>query len=362
MSPRPQMKAPAFKYDLDLAAKEAHLSKIHEEQTAGKTKLWTNDVDRQEIFTWIFMAVLYVVALKIFFKMGLTMDMVVIALMFSSIWEVTVAKWKINYADRTLCLRKRKEDGGEMLKTQAKKDPFRDDEDKVILHLSDHIDYAVMKYVGDDVPMIVEQEYGHATMHHEAQKVELEEEENQKWLEKNHAQLNFFRKMILRRGERLGRLMCGVWEASNLHGMMFQAMCGLSPGKIARFHFFEEVEHAAVTVQRLKQDTTAFERFLFFPLVCGMMLPAVPTAILPPIARDPSLLLKLETYPQMLAHTVKSIGGTFGFLLSVLLHYVLPFPIPQSLHDMTHAHFERMCKEAGIEWEVTKKVTYPLYL
>jgi len=219
-----------------------------------------------------------------------------------------------------------------------------------------------MKYVGDEVPMIVEQEYGHATMHHEAQKVEQEDEENQKWLEKNHNQINFLRKMILRRGERFGRLIAGIWEAGNLHGLLFQAMCGCSPGKCFLFHIFEEAEHAAVTVQCLKQNTTALERFLLFPLAVGMNLPAIFHAILPPLFKTPSLLLKAETYPQMLWHSIKVVFTMFGMYMSLLLHWVLPIPIPQALHEMTHAHLERKCKEAGIEWKVTKKVTYPLYL
>merc|ERR1712242_677158 len=135
--------------------------------------------------------------------------------------------------------------------------------------------------------------------------------------------------------------------------MLFQAMCGVGPGKCLRFHLFEEVEHAAVTVQCQKQNTTALERFLLYPFAMGMMLPRVFHAVLPPLFNNPSLLLKRETYPQLLAHTTKATVSIFGTLLSILLHWVLPIPLPRSIHDLTHAHFENECKRAGVEWEVT---------
>jgi len=113
-----------------LKAKEEHLEKIRSDQCIGKTKLWTNHWDVSEVFSYLVMAIFYVVACWLISKCGVTMDMVMIALVLSTIWEVTVSKWKIKYAERTLCLRSLKEDGGEMMKTEPKMDPFKSMENK----------------------------------------------------------------------------------------------------------------------------------------------------------------------------------------------------------------------------------------
>lgn len=346
----------------NVAVKEKALEAAYDASLTNK-EIWTNKFTIHEFFGYSFLAVLYYFVVRFFFYCGLTTDMIVILICVLTVYEVTVAKWKIKYDDRTLKMRKLTKTGGEMYKTSEVDNPFWEEEDRGFLHIGDHIDYAVMKYVGDDVPMIVEQEYQHAQLHHESQAQKLEDDAKayEETLKEQGAMLNGLRKMLLRRTQRFGILMCGMIEASNTYGLLFTALLGFRPGTLFSFHVFEEAEHAAVTVQNLKKKTTAFERVLFFPLFCAFMLPQL---VMFPIlfAKKPALLLRPKTYLEFPEYTMFKVLGLVGSITSVFLHWVLPVPQPAALHYAVHSVLEKRVRDCGLDWEIEKEVTYPLYL
>lgn len=362
MSPKPEVSNLAPKeLDLDLstlAAKEHDL----DAEMKSKKELYSDDFDGQEAGFYVFIFAIVVGMAWGLRKMGYTMDWVVIALMFCTLWETFVSTRKIQYGTRTLRLRNLKETGAELRGKDNNSNPFVDEENKVFLHIGDFIDYAVMKYVGKEVPIIVEQEYLHAKLHHSAQASEpLEDEEHQKWLEKNIPVFNLMRKLALRRGERIGTIFCGMLEASNINSLLLQCTLGFPAGNVMKYHLFEECEHAAVTVQTLKRKTYAIERFLALPFFVAMFSLSL-IDMTKVVLNEPSLLLKPATWYQLPMHMLKVIFALVGILTSVLLFWVLPVPFPQSLHDMTFLYLKNKCQKAGIEWEVQKEVEVPLYL
>lgn len=155
--------------------------------------------------------------------------------------------------------------------------------------------------------------------------------------------------------------MCGMIEAGNSYGLFAPAVTGWAPGNVANFHLFEEAEHAAVTVQSLKQKTTAIERFIAFPFFLAIFLPMVPLLYVK-LLQQPSLLLKWQTYFQVVQTTVKATLGLIGVYLAVFMHWVLPIPFPQSIFDVAHGYFHLLCVRGGVEWDVTSQATYNLYL
>merc|ERR1712130_726026 len=149
--------------------------------------------------------------------------------------------------------------------------------------------------------MVVEQEYQHAKLHHSAQGELKESKVDQEFMKEMKAPINGLRKMVLRRGNMMGYNICGLFECSSFYGLFFQSLVweltGFKPGALMAFHLFEEIEHAALTVQSLKKKTTALERFLFATLYLGnsWMFPFEPFSH---FMKHPSLLLKWESYPQ----------------------------------------------------------------
>lgn len=364
MSPRPNLNATKVENISNVAAKEKALKEEYNKSLTNK-EIWTDDFTRAEFIGYLVLAYFYYLVVRTFYRFGLTTDMLVVLAVVLTVYEVTVAKWKIKYAERTLKMRKLTKDGGEMRKQDAKlENPFYNDEDDIMLHLGDHIDYAVMKYVGDDVPMIVEQEYQHAQLHHEGQKQKLEDEEKayEDFLKEQGSFLNGIRKAMLRRSRRYGIQICGMVEASNAYGLLFNALSGITMGTLFQFHVFEEAEHAAVTVQNLKSKTTAIERILAFPLYCAMILPG--TVIGTPLTflRKPKLLLRPKTYLEFPLFYLQKIVFAFLSCLSVLLHWVLPVPHFPSLNYVVHTVLEKRVRDLGLDWEIEKEVTYPLYL
>jgi len=340
----------------DLAAKQEALTKEMQ-----KAMVFNDDFDFFEFRAWIFMAVFYALGVFVLSCMGLTMDIVVTALVLCTLFDVTVSSRKIKYGERTLYLRKLKETGAELTaRDEEHENPWRKVEDTFALHFSDLVDYAVMKYVGKDVPLIVEQEYRHATMHHSA-KTEIKDEEEVKRAKDSSNLINFLRKFLLRRGDRLGTLWCGAIEAANMYGLFLNCLVNNGRMNIVKFHLFEEAEHASVTVNNLKRKTTSLERFLFFPQHVGMTM-MMTLGVFGPIFENPKMLMQPKYYPMIAYETVKGVLLPIANVLAVFLHYVLPVPSIHTVYKMVWLSMRNDCEEAGIEWEIEGKAVYPLYL
>lgn len=360
MSPRPNIK---FNFDhLDNFKKELAAEAAKQERKVGDRVLFSDKFTVGEACAYVFVVCLTYGMLRFMGSLGLTMDMAVAAVLFTTLWEVIIAPRKIKYGERVLKVRELKQTGAQMEANSKKiENPWGDDENKFGLHLGDHIDYAVMKYVGDGVPHVVEQEYQHAKMHHSVQGDAKKDEEHQKWLLKNEPILNLFRKLALRRGDRVGRQVCGMFEAGNIYGQFLSALGGTVHGNVMNFHMFEECEHASVTVQSLKKGTTALERFLMFPLWMAFFLPFPFFAVLK-FFEQPSLLLKPSAYGHFAYAFLKTSFGTVAALASIFFHWVLPVPMPATVVKYAWNHYRQTCVEGGVEWEVKKEATYPLYL
>lgn len=357
MSPRPTVN-----FNLDAFKNELAAESEKKEQKVGERVLFSDKFTVGEACSYVLIGLVACGMLRYMSTLGLTMDMIVVVIVVSTIWEVTIAPRKIKYGERVLKIRKLKQTGAEMEQKNKKfENPWKDEDNKFGIHVADHIDYAVMKYIGDDVPHVVEQEYQHAKMHHAAQADAKQEKEHMEWLVKTEPILNFYRKIFLRRGDRFGTLLCGMAEAANIYGLFLQSLCASATGNVMSFHLFEECEHASVTVQSLKKKTTAIERVLLFPFWMALyflLLLAMPVKLL----EEPSLLLKPMTYVYFLSAMFTASVAVVGMQVSVFVHWVLPVPVPQSLVTMAKGYFREQCETGGVEWEVTKQATYPLYL
>jgi len=194
----------------------------------------------------------------------------------------------------TLTLRKLHKSGAEMLGGgTVGSNVFADEYNDLFLAITEVLDFAVMRYV-KDCPILIEQEYGHAKMHHQGIK---EAKTHDDHLKRFGPLKVLFRLLFLRLGPAVGStLSCAIETLSSrtFHSMaVFPYACKGSETDLVLYHYFEEMEHGALTVQSLKRKSSIFLRLALFPVMCLLTLVFfVIGPIVTKLASDPLLFIR----------------------------------------------------------------------
>lgn len=232
-------------------------------------------------------------------------------------------------------------------------DAFAREYNELHVALSQVIDYAVMKLLDQEVPILAQQEHGHAKMNHAS----MESSRKQGgslfrwgWL------LAFADLLLLRCGRPLSCLLCGAFE-SGAH-TMWGLHSRLDPSFLTScnaFHMMEECEHGVITTETLKKRTTLIDRTVTFPLA---ILVIIIVYLAPPIVlliSQPSLLHHRRTYPQLAYYLELGALSVVEQTLVMFVHWILPIPFSERHRSNRYNGFISLCRDRGLKYVVTKK-------
>lgn len=264
----------------------------------------------------------------------------------------------------TLRMKKLKNITGEFLHSGSTWDNALNKEHNFIfLNMGDIIDYSVMKLVSDDVQILTDQEHQHAKLHHIAAKVdEQSNEPHIKWFrycwDKMFLRLpRCLRASITLAVESMSPLMCWIGFVNPISKGQYN--------NLFAFHAFEEIEHAAVTCHRLKEECP------FVLRVVGMMLFAfmgeatvligeyvkIPLAIY----RRPELILRPKFWLVDIPVFYINFSLLTLFLIPyMMVHYVFAIPHFEWMNKKFLADAEAFVKERGFEWDIVSTEEFTL--
>jgi len=136
---------------------------------------------------------------------------------------------------------------------------FLDELNKVGDHAATPIDYAVMKYVGEEVPLVVKQEYNHATNNLKTIKEYAKEDSLRRWSWWFFLQDLIFLRTPVKTA--IGLCMHVETQSPVILAAMIKAF-DRQLSNMLIYHALEECEHAAVTVHNLRKQTNLFHIWL----------------------------------------------------------------------------------------------------
>lgn len=228
------------------------------------------------------------------------------------------------------------------------------------------LDYAVMKYVGDDVKLLVEQEHQHAKMHLAGQK----EEEIIGHGFTRFAPLDFiFRRLFLRMGRTLGLTLSLGLETSSSAGfsvLFCMPFCGYGTQltDVTVFHMYEEVEHGVVTVAQLRPQTNFIVRVICFPVTVALWVAFVSVPVITRTLPRPMTLLNPMTYVDMAMYLLTMVPVVMAGIAFLIMHYVPPSyslavgETPGMRSAMWAPIRDEMEKREGLEYEIIDSKEY----
>jgi hypothetical protein len=241
------------------------------------------------------------------------------------------------------------------------KNPFTAEFVVLFEYISNILDYAVMKYVADDVRILSKQEGKHAVLHIAAMKQRKSDGEpatRWKWL------LFLSDLLMLRCGRALGVVLVTHIEAAAWAWFfipLYLPCVNAGLPNLFVFHGMEEVEHGALTVQSLRKQTNPVFSLITFPIVVIvhfvlLLCPPIATIIL-----HPQLLLKPKSYLDLLNYYI-AFGISFvTTFIAQIVYCVLPFHESQTLYNIMHQVFHKEIKVRGIQFNIVENETYKLY-
>eukprot|EP00931_Biecheleriopsis_adriatica_P093001 TRINITY_DN6674_c0_g1_i2.p1 TRINITY_DN6674_c0_g1~~TRINITY_DN6674_c0_g1_i2.p1 ORF type:complete len:276 (+),score=26.42 TRINITY_DN6674_c0_g1_i2:55-882(+) len=260
---------------------------------------------------------------------------------------------------RTLCLRKLQSDSAGSLQGSTSHNIIAKEFSVLIDSISDVLDIAVMKYVGNSIPILSEQECQHAKMHREVQCEHASNGDNvYRWRWLNWI-AQFF---LLRCGAPLGISLCGHIEACAWvwFGVpLLTPICGFADN-IYVFHGFEEIEHGALTVQCLGARSNLLIDWACFPLSVAfhfLLLLSAPVVVL---LTKPGKYLHPKTYLDLSAYLCVFVPTFLLCVAAMIIQRLLRIPESTPLQRLLHAYFEKMLEHRGVKFDTIKKETYKL--
>jgi hypothetical protein len=259
----------------------------------------------------------------------------------------------------TLTLRKLKVRGDSMKGGETNPNIFASEFNQLFIFVTATLDFGVMKWLDDKVPLLVEQEHGHAKMHNEATR-------------KMHASRfvpldKVFDVLTLRSGRAIGSCMCLGFET--ISSIFFYTITA-SPFMpdyacdIMLFHFYEEVEHGVVTVNSFRPRTRFATRMLCLPVLLILIVAFVLAPIVTLVAAKPGVLLSVHTYIDLGVYLAVMLPGIVVGQAFLIAHYLPPCytnAVGESVatRDLFLAHFERLLKaRKTIQFDEVKQETY----
>lgn len=264
---------------------------------------------------------------------------------------------------RKLQMRKLKNITGEFLaKGATHSNPLFKEDNFRFFVMADKIDFAVMKLVSTDVPLLAAQEHQHAKLHHLTTKVTPETNYfTTKWVEK------VFDAVYLRTPTWIMAGFCLLFESMTPIALWFGAVNPLSKGMYSNlmvFHGFEEIEHATVTVHYLKELCPFPARvvlMVLFGFIFELAL-VIPLFVIPcTMYTNPEIIYKPRTYLiDIPTYFIEQMIAQYVTMPWIVVHFL--FAIPHYDFLITHFKktFEVMMKERGFEWEVTEEKVFTL--
>jgi len=219
------------------------------------------------------------------------------------------------------------------------------------------IDYAVMKYVGQQVPLVVQQEYNHATNNLKTKKEYAKKDSMRRW-----SWWFFLQDLIfLRTPAKLAIGLCMQVETQSpvfLAGMV-KAFNGQLSNMLI-YHALEECEHAAVTVHNLRKQTDLFHIWL------GGLLKAVQDGLqffYLPIAvaiGQPRLLLNPFKFVGDWLELMTTMMGIFSTLDDAQAQIWHPQPLEPARYERIMKEVEKVFLERDIAFEITEEAEYEI--
>jgi len=268
----------------------------------------------------------------------------------AKLWEKFFADDPI---DITLYVRE-PQSNTEMMLEGVSSNIFYTEMNKMMLKIVPIVDFSVMKYVGQDVPLIHEQEYAHAKMHRAGCKEEIKVDKMNRfdWL---YWVMDL---LYLRCGPLLGLTMCGLTESGSVAGFYTTSLFQGALTNLLLFHAFEEAEHSTLTVQCIGGKVNIMHRLLAIPMALMGAFMFWWSPIFFRIGREPSILLKPKTYSDLITHCIMAVFCSTAFFLAVIVFWVFGFNESTYRYKSTYNKFKKMISEKNIQFEVKKMETY----
>lgn len=231
-----------------------------------------------------------------------------------------------------------------------------------IAHL---VDTGVPRRVGRDVPAIVKQENLHAVLHNVGRDERLHETEDPlvRW-----QWLIFIGRIVLHRLGPLSIATLSMLEASSLPIFWFPFFLPFirnSMAPVIAFHGIEEIEHGVVTSYHLRQKLGSMEFFWGLLAYPGTVIFSINLFLLPPVVlllSRPSLLFRLQTYPDLILYYMTMIPTFVCTILLALLYSCLGIPEVQWLQNYAVKFMKDYTKSKGVSFEIVETVDYTIPL
>lgn len=259
----------------------------------------------------------------------------------------------------TLKLRQLKKSGAEMMGGSESNNVFIDEYHLVADMIYPVLDCCVMRALDGKLPVLSKQEALHAKMHNQAktERKEKQGETGSRW----DWYVFLGRFFLLRAGDQIAWGCAGNAEATT--GVWFYLPMVLWPTKgfmndEGVYHALEELEHAALTTDYLRDRV-----YTLMPLICFPIMTIVYFVLflLPPVVailHQPRLLVNPKAYVDFVLYYFSYIP-TFCLTIAVsIVYWVLPFRHSHAFHKDKQALYEQLIKRRGIEFDILEEVTY----
>jgi len=227
--------------------------------------------------------------------------------------------------------------------------------------LSNTLDYAVMKYVGDNIKILSKQEEKHAVLHLQAKKQRKNEGETA-------SRYNWFfwlaDYLLLRCGPQLGIPLCLHIESAAWAWFYYPLMLPFVSKNLTNlfvFHGMEEIEHGALTVQLLRSKTSLLVSFLTFPIV---LIVHIVLLLSPPIVlliQHPYFIFNLKNNIDFVKYYLAFIPAFIISTYGQILHCLLPIQENDTIYNNMSEFYKQELKNRGIEFKICNQENYILH-
>jgi len=225
-------------------------------------------------------------------------------------------------------------------------------------YISNILDYAVMKYVGEDVRILSKQEGKHAILHIAAMKHRKNDGESAtrwRWF------LWLADFLMLRCGRTLGLSLVTHIEAAAWAWFflpLYLPFVKIGLPNLFVFHGMEEVEHGALTVQALRKQTNPVFSLVTFPLVVIVHIVLLLCPPISAIVMHPGLLLSPRSYVDLLNYYLAFGLSFIGTFIGQVVYCLLPFNESQVLYEYMSRFFQTEIKKRDITFNIVEQEIY----
>lgn len=258
----------------------------------------------------------------------------------------------------TLYLRTLKKSGASMLTGNETGNIFLEEMNLLTDLVVPKVDFCVMKVVGGDLPILVQQERLHAKMHNEGKSERRRLNQGMahwSWLV---GIADFF---LLRAGREVGLSCAGFVEATAGVWIYLQMVLPFTRGFMSNefvYHALEEFEHGALTTQYLRKQVGILTPLFTFPVLLVFFFLYFLTPPIVVLLTNPAILKKPRTYADFVLYYCTYIPVFIVTIYSCIVYWVLPFSHDEQQLQERYQYFLRLVQERGIHFEIVDQATY----